>query len=204
VSRKALDMAGKSIGEFSFLDLYSCFPSAVEIACEELGIAEDDPRGLTVTGGLVYFGGPGNSYVALSICEMMRRLRAAPGAFGLVTANGNWVTKHSVGVYSTAPVEGRWERESPSTLQAQLDALPKAPFTEQATGPATIETYTVMHDKRGPSFSVVLGRLASTGERFIANTASEVAVLQDLQGREGLGRVGIVKHADGLNTFHPA
>jgi acetyl-CoA C-acetyltransferase len=204
VSRKALDMAGKSTGEFKFLDLYSCFPSAVEIACEELGIAEDDPRGLTVTGGLVYFGGPGNSYVALSICEMMRRLRAAPGAFGLVTANGNWVTKHSCGVYSTAPLEGRWERESPAVLQGQLDALPKAPLIERATGPATIETYTVMHDKRGPSFSVVLGRLASTGERFIANTPSDPVMLQDFQDREGLGRAGIVKHADGLNTFHPA
>ena len=204
VTCKALDMADKSPSDFRFLDLYSCFPSAVEIACEEIGIAEDDPRGLTVTGGLVYFGGPGNSYVVLSICEMMRRLRASPGTFGLVTANGNWVTKHSCGVYSTAPLEVRWERENPALLQAQLDALPKAPFTERANGPATIETYTVMHDKRGPSFSVVLGRLVATGQRFIANTPSDPAVLQDLQDREGLGRAGIVRHADGLNTFHPS
>ena len=204
VSRKALDMAGKSIGDCRFLDLYSCFPSAVEIACEELGIAEDDPRGLTVTGGLVYFGGPGNSYVVSSICEMMRRLRSSPGAFGLVTANGNWVTKHSFGVYSTAPRAGRWQRENPAKLQAQLDALPKAPFTEHANGPATIETYTVMHDKRGPAYSVLLGRLAATGERFIANTPSDPAVLHDLQQREGLGRPGVVRHAEGLNTFHPA
>ncbi len=204
VSRKALDMAGKAAADCRFLDLYSCFPSAIEIACEELGIAEDDPRGLTVTGGLVYFGGPGNSYVALSLCEMMRRLRAAPGTFGLVTANGNWVTKHSVGVYSTTPREGRWQRESPAVLQAQLDALPKAPFTERANGPATTETYTVMHDKRGPAYSVLFGRLAATGERFIANTPSDPAVLQDFQDREGLGRIGIVRHADGLNTFYPA
>jgi acetyl-CoA C-acetyltransferase len=203
-SRKALDMAGKTIADIGILDIYSCFPAAVEIACQELGIAEDEPRGLTVTGGLVYFGGPGNSYVTLSICEMMRRLRAAPAAFGLVTANGNWVTKHSYGVYSTTPYQGRWRRESPAVLQAELDALPKAPFTERPDGPAKIETYTVMHDKKGPAFSVVLGRLDATGERFIANTPAEAAVLQDLQERESLGRPGIVRHRDGLNTFRPA
>ena len=209
VARKALDMAGKTMDAFRFLDIYSCFPSAIEIACEELGIAEDDPRGLTVTGGLVYFGGPGNSYVALSICEMMRRLRASPGAFGLVTANGNWVTKHSFGVYSTVPYPGSWQRESPAILQAQLDALPKAPFTEMANGPAAIETYAVMHDRvsngnHGPAYSVLLGRLNASGERFIANTPADAAVLKDLQERESLRRAGVVRHADGLNTFYPA
>ena len=203
-SRRALDMAGKTMSELRFLDIYSCFPSAVEIACEELGIAEDDPRDLTVTGGLVYFGGPGNSYVVMSICEMMRRLRASPGDFGLVTANGNWVTKHSYGVYSTAAYEGRWQRESPAVVQAQLDALPKAPFAEAANGPATIETFTVMHDRNGPAYSVVFGRLSATGERFIANTPADAAVLKDLQERESLGRAGVVRHTDGLNIFHPA
>jgi acetyl-CoA C-acetyltransferase len=203
-SRQALDMAGKSIADIDLFDIYSCFPSAVEIACQELGIAEDDPRGLTVTGGLIYFGGPGNSYVVLSICEMLRRLRSARGRFGLVTANGNWVTKHSYGVYSTTPYPGRWQREDPAPLQAQLDALPKAPFTECANGPATMETYTVMHDKHGPAYSVLLGRLSASGERFIANTPADKAVLQDLQDRDSLGRAGTVRHADGLNTFYPA
>ena len=47
------------------------FPSAVEIGCQELGIATDDPRGLTITGGLPYFGGPGNNYVMHSIVQMI-------------------------------------------------------------------------------------------------------------------------------------
>src|SRR5690606_18969108 len=112
-----------------FFDLYSCFASAVQIGCAELGLSEDDPRGLTVTGGLPYFGGPGNNYVTHSISEMMRRLRANPGKFGMVTANGNYVTKHSFGIYSTEPVQGTWQRENPATLQAELDRQPKAPLT---------------------------------------------------------------------------
>ena len=119
-------------------------------AARRLGLAEDDPRGLTITGGLPYFGGPGNNYVTHSISEMLRRLRARPGAFGLVTANGNYVTKHSFGVYSTAAPAGPWRRESPAVLQARMDALPKAPFTETPQGEATIETYTVMHGQRRP------------------------------------------------------
>jgi acetyl-CoA C-acetyltransferase len=202
-ARRALAMAGRTLADISVLDLYSCFPSAVEIGCGEIGLSEDDPRGLTVTGGLPYFGGPGNNYVTHSISEMMRRLRAAPGGFGLVTANGNYVTKHSFGVYSTTPFAGPWRRESPGVLQAELDALPRAPFTEQPAGRARIETYTVMHGKSAPEFAVVLGRLEATGERFLANTPTDAATLIDLRDRDSLDRGGTVHRRDGHNTFVP-
>ncbi len=202
-SRQALDMACKSLADIDVIDLYSCFASAVQIGCQEIGLAEDDPRGLTITGGLPYFGGPGNNYVTHSISEMLRRLRARPGAFGLVTANGNYVTKHSFGVYSTAAPAGPWRREAPSLLQARLDAQPKAPFTETPHGAATIETYTVMHGKAGPEFAVVFGRLDATGQRFIANLPDDPAALWDLQNRDSLGRPGQVKQAGGRNLFTP-
>jgi acetyl-CoA C-acetyltransferase len=201
---QALSMAGKGLADLDYFDIYSCFPAAVEIACREIGLAEDDPRGLTITGGLPYFGGPGNNYVTHSIAAMMRTLRAHPGKFGLVTAVGNYVTKHSFGVYSTKPVHGRWHRESPSTLQRQLDRLPQAPLVERAQGPATIETYTIMHGKSGPEYSVLFGRLRATGQRFIANTVPEPSVLTDLRDREGLGRAGTVSSRDGRNLFTPA
>jgi acetyl-CoA C-acetyltransferase len=203
-SCQALAMAGKSIEQIDVIDLYSCFASAVQIGCQELGLAEDDARGLTITGGLPYFGGPGNNYVTHSISEMLRRLRARPGAFGLVTANGNYVTKHSFGVFSTDALAGPWRRESPAVLQAQMDALPKAPITETPQGAATIETYTVMHGRDGPEFAVVFGRLAATGQRFIANLPDDPAGLWDLQNRDSLGRPGQVQRAaDGRNIFTP-
>ena len=58
VARETFAMADMSVADMDFLDLYSCFPSAVEIACAEMGIAEDDPRGLTVTGGPALFRWP--------------------------------------------------------------------------------------------------------------------------------------------------
>jgi acetyl-CoA C-acetyltransferase len=202
-ARKALEMAGLTLPEIRFFDLYSCFPSAVEIGCREIGLAEDDPRGLTVTGGLPYFGGPGNNYVTHSISEMTRQLRANPGSFGLITANGNYVTKHSFGVYSSTPTHGRWRRENPAILQAQIDAMPKAALAENPSGPATIETYTVMHGKNGPEYSVVIGRLNESGRRFVANTPPEPAVLSDLREHDALGHSGIVRHENGHNVFFP-
>jgi acetyl-CoA C-acetyltransferase len=202
-SRAALDMAGRTLGDIDCFDLYSCFPSAVEIGCEEIGLAEDDPRGLTLTGGLAYFGGPGNNYVTHSICHMMRRLRQNPGSYGMVTANGNYVTKHSFGIYSTAPFEGTWRRESPGALQAELDRLPKAPHAETPSGAARIETYTIMHGKNGPEYAIVFARLNETGARCIANTPADQPTLRDLQERDSLARPGRVEQRDGKNVFVP-
>jgi len=97
----ALGMAGIGVGDLSFIDLYSCFPSAVQIGAEELGLDLDDPRGLTVTGGLPYFGGPGNNYSMHAVATLLQKLRAKPGSYGLSTANGWYLTKQSIGVYST-------------------------------------------------------------------------------------------------------
>jgi acetyl-CoA C-acetyltransferase len=203
VSRQALAMAGRSLADMDFIDLYSCFPSALEVACAEAGLAEDDPRGLTVTGGLPFFGGPGNNYVTHSISAMMRRLRAAPGRYGLVTANGNYLTKHAWGVYATTPTEGPWQREDPARLQADLDRLPREHVDPAPQGRGRIETFTVMHGRGGPEFGVVFGRLDANGRRFIANTPSDPATLNAMQDTEALGRPGTVSSHEGHATFVP-
>jgi acetyl-CoA C-acetyltransferase len=101
----ALDVAGITAGDLDRLDLYSCFPAPVFNVCDGLGVAADDKRGLTVTGGLPFFGGAGNNYSMHAIAEIVQRARAHPGSFGLVGANGGIMSKYSVGVYSTTPSE---------------------------------------------------------------------------------------------------
>lgn len=201
---RALEMAGIRLEDLDVIDLYSCFPSAVRIGAEEIGLALDDPRGLTITGGLPYFGGPGNNYALHAIAEMVGKLRERPGAYGLSTANGWFLTKQSVGVYSTRPFEGKWEREAPSVLQARIDALPRPEIIEKPEGPATIETYTVVHGREGVRLGIVIGRDAQ-GRRFVAQTPDDPEVLRDLESREGVGRSGMVGlHPDGVrNLFVP-
>lgn len=203
-ARIALDMAGKKVADVDAFDLYSCFPSAVEVAMQEIGIAEDDPRPISVTGGLPFFGGPGNNYVTHSIAEMMNVVRRKPGSFGMVTANGNYLTKHSAGLYSTEPTKGPWRRENPKKFQAELDALPKRRVETAPTGTGTIETYCVTYGKDAPERGYILGRLDASGDRFVAMAPDEPAVVTDMLAREQLGRKVVVGPKDGKNVFTPA
>ncbi len=191
MGKAAFAMAGKTPGDLSFIDLYSCFPAAVEIGCRELGIATDDPRGLTVTGGLPYFGGAGNDYVMHSIATMVEKVRSKRGSYGLCTANGWYVTKHSAGIYSTEPVKGAWKRTDPRTYQRDIDAEAHPRIEEQPSGAGRIETYTVVTDRKGKRFGIVVGRLED-GARFLANTPDDDETLNGMMREDMLGRSGTV------------
>jgi len=86
-SRAALDGAGISVDDVAYFDLYSCFASSVNFALDALGLAEDDPRGVTQTGGLPYHGGPGSNYMTHSLAAMAETLRANPGSYGVTAAS---------------------------------------------------------------------------------------------------------------------
>jgi acetyl-CoA C-acetyltransferase len=176
-SRHALAQAAAAIDAIAHIDLYSCFPVAVEIAADMIGLAHDDPRGLTLTGGLPYFGGPGNNYSTHAIAETVARCRARPGSMGLVFANGGYLTKHSFGVYSTTPASG-WARVEPARYQREIDTLASPAFTEQPAGHGTIETFTVAYERGRPAFAIVIGRL-DDGRRFLARMRERLGELID-------------------------
>ncbi len=201
IARKAFDMAGKTPAQMDFIDLYSCFPSAVEIGAAEIGISEDDPRPLTVTGGLPYFGGPGNNYVLHSIATMVEKLRAGPKSFGLVTANGWYVTKHSMGIYSTTPVEGNWQRETPSAYQSEIDQMVRPKLTLTPKGAGTVESYTVVHTPTGDTFGIVVGRQSSDDCRFLSLVEKSSDLLDRMESEEMLGRPGQVTQGERHNIF---
>ncbi|CAB4698204.1 unannotated protein [freshwater metagenome] len=167
-SKAALTMAGVGLDDVATFDLYSCFSSPVSMVCDGLGLATDDPRGLTVTGGLPFFGGPGNNYSMHAIVETVARARATPGSFGFVGANGGTMSKYSVGVYSTA--YAAWEADTSARLQARIDALPRAVVAEVADGWGIVESWTVKHRRSGERTGVVVGRLEADGRRFLATT----------------------------------
>ncbi len=161
--RRALEIAGVGVDDLDFVDLYSCFPSAVQVAAQELGLAAD--RELTVTGGLTFAGGPWNNYVMHSIATMVDRLRENPGARGLITANGGYLTKHSFGVYSTtAPTrEFRWE-----DVQEAVDAEPTRTALVQWDGVGTVESWTTPYDREGNPEKAFLAVRTPDGSRTLA------------------------------------
>ena len=176
--REALAVAGVGIDAIATFDLYSCFPVPVFNFCDGMGLATDDPRGMTLTGGLPYFGGPGNNYSLHSIAETVSGMRDTPGQFGLVAANGGIMSKYSVGVYSTTPAN--FQPDNSAALHAEVAARPKVPVTVEADGPAVIETYTVRYDWPTRT-GIIIGRLGADNSRFLALTtdADLVALLCD-------------------------
>ncbi len=169
-ARDALAVAGIGVDDVATFDLYSCFPIAVFNICDGFGVATDDPRGLTLTGGLPFFGGPGNNYSMHGIAETVMQMRDRPGQFGLVGANGGIMSKYSVGVYSTEPAD--WCPDHSAALQDEVARFSKVPLTVTADGPATIETYSVRYDWPVRT-GIVVGRLDSDNSRFLATTEDE-------------------------------
>ncbi|KUH92689.1 acetyl-CoA acetyltransferase [Mycobacterium sp. IS-3022] len=194
-AREALRVAGIGVDDLATLDLYSCFPFPVFVICEALGIDAGDPRGLTVTGGLPYFGGPGNSYSLHAIAETVTQLRDIPGRFGFVGANGGTMSKYSVGIYSTLPADWRIDRSA--ELNAEVAALPTVPVTERPEGRATIETYSVRYDWPVRT-GIIVGRLDSDDSRFLAISEDDdlVALMSD---GDPLGATITVRPTDKVN-----
>ena len=150
---RCLEMAGLAPDELDRVDVYSCFPVAVQVAARELGLDETKP--LTVTGGLTWAGGPLNNYVMHSIARMVQLLREQPDERGLITANGGYLTKHAFGVYSATPPSQPYQY---ADLQAEVDALPSKAVTLDYQGNATIEGYSVMYGANGLDKAFVLCR----------------------------------------------
>lgn len=203
VAGLALGMARTEVASVSHFDLYSCFPSAVEIAREAIGIPGSDVRPLTVTGGLPYFGGPGSNYGTHGIATMAARLRERPGELGLATGLGMLMTKHAMGIYGASRPGGEWVPPDLVRAQEEVDAAPHPAMADEPAGAASIEAYTVAYGRDGqPETTVIIGRL-DDGRRFFANGPTGDAHLAGLTAREGVGLRGRVAHnrASGLNRF---
>ena len=194
--RAALELAGIGIDDVAHVDLYSCFPVAVQMAAAELGLAVDDPaRPLTLTGGLTFGGGPGNNYTSHGIARAVGALREAPGAAALVTALGWYATKHSVGVYATRPPAHGGTPFAWRDVQPEVDALPRCRVDGEGRGPVRVETYTVTFDRDGAAERGILACRMPGGARAWGNVA-DPDQLALLCAEEGVGRTGVLG-ADG-------
>ncbi|OZE90750.1 acetyl-CoA acetyltransferase [Rhodococcus sp. 14-2686-1-2] len=196
--RRALDLAGISVDDLDMVDLYSCFPSAVQIAATELGLATDDAsRPLTRTGGLTFAGGPWNNYSTHAIATLASDLRASPGAWGLLTANSGYLTKHAIGVYSTRPPMHGFRSEN---VQTEVEAVPTTRGLVEYDGLGTVETYTVVHDRSGEPERGFVSVITESGDRTLA-ASTRADELELLLGSEPLDSVVRVRRDGSFETM---
>jgi len=191
---------GCGLDDVSRFDFYSCFPVAVEISATALGLDLADERPLTVTGGHAYFGGPGNNYTTHSIATMAGELRDDPGAIGLTTGLGWYVTKHSIGLWSTTPPEHGFARPDLRDAQAAIDATAIPQAGPGAAGPATVDGWTVIHDRDAGPASVVAYATTEDGTRAVVRR-DDPALAAELSGGQLVGtRITVEPAPDGQGT----
>lgn len=176
------------------VDLYSCFPSAVQIAARELGLPIDDPqRPLTQTGGLTFFGGPGNNFGTHGTIGVARALRDAPaGTFGISSSLGWYATKHAIGLYGSSAPERAYSTLRPPVAANHVDVVSAEEAAE--AGPLTVEVATAMYGRDGnPASALVFARLAD-GRRAIGG-GSDPALLEALVRDDFIGRRVVIDAA---------
>ena len=186
---RELQTYGVDLDALGHLDLYSCFPTAVQSACDALGIDAFDPTRIpTVTGGLTFAGGPGNNYVTHSIASMVEALRADPSSQGLVSALGYFCTKHAWGTYAPSPPRDgfRW-----ASAQASVDRLPRV-VAEQRNGAVTVESYTVTHGRDGAP-ERLLGVARTSDQVRVWCHSTDAQLLVDVETTELIGRTALVR-----------
>ncbi len=198
----ALQRAGCSIDDIALMDIYSCFPCAVELACDALNIDPFGEREPSLTGGLPYFGGPGHGYSLHAVVTLVEQLRQRPDDKGMITANGWYMTKQAIGIYSAKPSQNQWQRGDDAPLQQQIDSQPHPHIDAAPEGAARIDSFTVTCDENGPHQAIILGSLEGSGARFLAHTEPDPTLLKQLMSEDVIGQRGRVVAGKEHNLFH--
>ncbi|KAA0235820.1 MAG: hypothetical protein JJLCMIEE_02970 [Acidimicrobiales bacterium] len=179
--RRAAELAGIRIDDIDHLELYSCFPAAVQIYARELGIALEGP--LTVTGGMTFAGGPLNNFVFQAMAEMARVLRGDPRSVGLVSSVSVTLTKQGFGIWSCTPSGHVAAVADVSAEVEQRTAVAEVVPNSDSWG--TVAGYTVTYDRDGPELGVVVADLPD-GTRTVATTTAP-GLMADMVDREFCG-----------------
>jgi acetyl-CoA C-acetyltransferase len=188
----ALEHAALYETEIELFDLYSCYPSAVEFAMKALSLTIDDPRPRTVTGGMAYAGGPGDSYSMHALATMVHRLRSTSSNVGYVSALGRASATHAVCVLSGDParIEAATGQSTSNVRVPDRARLGPPLSATPAAGPATVETYTVEYAIDGRPVRSILVVKLHDGHRTVAN--GDLAEARTLVTREAVGRRGML------------
>ncbi len=179
--RAALAIADIDASQLDLVELYSCFPIAVEAYAQELGISLT--RELTVTGGMPFAGGPFNNYVLQASCRMAALIREGRGGTGLVSSVSGILTKQGFGLWASQPSARGYSFDDVSAETARL--VETKEVAPDFHGGAVVAGYTVLHDKDQLPRALVLAD-TEDGRRALAWSDSP-ALIQQMETAEFCG-----------------
>ncbi len=144
---EALGLTGPGAIVPSIVDLYSCFPAAVQVQARALGLPIDAP--LTVSGGMTFGGGPLNHSAVQAMVPLVRRLRESPGEVGLSTSVSGMITKPGASLWSASPPAAGFS--SVDVTKTAIERTGVRELLPDATGAATVAAHTVVFDGGEPA-----------------------------------------------------
>lgn len=199
---KTLELNALTASDFDHLEIYSCFPIVPKMARRVLSIPAN--RTMTMFGGLTFGGGPIGNYMTHAAASMVEALRTS-GTNGLLFANGGYAThNHTIVLTKTPQPAGTFPQDF--DFQAEADALrgDVPDMLGNYSGPATLETYTILFDRKGtPKHGVVIARI-DAGSRAIALVPpSDIAAIERLMeaAADVHGAQGMLTVHDGRNIW---
>lgn len=177
----ALAAAGLRAEQVDLVELYSCFPIAVQAYARALGLPLDRP--LTVTGGMNFAGGPYNNYQLQSTARAAELLRAGQGRTALVSCVSGILTKQAFGLWSTEPGAGFVQQDVSGEVARRTGVLP---VVDGYTGAGCVAGCTVLHGRDQAPRGVLLVDTPE-GRRALV-TSTNPALVDALQREEFVGR----------------
>ncbi len=189
----ALGQAGITAADLGPIDIYSCFPCAVFAATDTMGLSRRGAADYTLTGGLTFFGGPGNGYSLHAIAAMVQALRNDGSKPGLITANGGVLTKQAAGIYSAVQPGFAWPGDPVRGYAAD-----SVNIAEEPSGLGKILTYTRPVTKGVLGDATLLLEMAN-GERALSVlSASVIPVGRDIASANAVITAGEKRHMAAL------
>lgn len=181
-ARAVLDAGEIEAADVDLIDLYSCFPIAVDTFADALNLPPD--RDLTFTGSMAFAGGPYNNYVLQTTARAAQLLREGAGRTALISCVSGILTKQAFALWSTEPPPGGFVRRDVTAEAAA--AATEVPVVENYTGGGRIAGCTVLHE-RGEAPRAVALIDTDDGARALAVSEAEETIT-GMQREEWVGR----------------
>lgn len=149
IDEKLKSLTGKAASDREIVELYSCFPIAVRLQSEHLGLYNHD---LSVTGGMTFAGGPFNNFTIQGISCVAKKIRDQE-TDGLVTSISGMLTKQGLFALSAKSDTSDFFHEDVST--AVKRAMKTVDIKPDINGRLRIISSTIAHTSQGPKAFVI-------------------------------------------------
>jgi len=167
--------------EPNLYELYSCFPIAVQMFSDSLGLNENQSK--TVTGGMSFAGGPLNNYMIHSTVKMLSKIRSDHSNIGLVTGVSGMMTKQALALWSKKPLIDFISKDV--TKEAKLEEAP-VQMSEELEGMAMIIGYTIFKDNNGELKAVIYSEDSKKKRKVLISYDNEI--LKSMGEEEWVGK----------------